>query len=209
MGPNNPPTAVGKLNSDCATNKLWAGLAPTHDILFCYPNTVLISSPTLNQCSNPYTDRCTSGNCNSVYLPSRFGATEDFRDLLDIIDGTFLQFPDCIILFLRDFNADPGSSLSPPNEQGRILQRYLDHWTFMSTHLSLQSQGSLHTYESDAHQSNSVIDHILCPEFFLSNIHVLLNHPINWSDHLPLLAISLSSPPDALVWLGVRPILIV
>ncbi len=50
----------------------------------------------------------------SVYLPSRSGATEDFRDLLGILDSTFLQFPDCVVLFLGDFNADPGSSVSPP-----------------------------------------------------------------------------------------------
>ena len=68
------------------------------------------------------------------------------------MDSAFIQFPDCIILFMGDFNADPGFNMDPPNEQGRILLRYLDRWSYVSVHLSL-GHGSVHTYESEAHKS--------------------------------------------------------
>ena len=86
----------------------------------------------------------------------------------------------------------PGVSKSiPPNEQGIILNRYLQKWDYVSIHihLSFLSGNNIFTYESEAHGSFS-IDHVLCPRFFVSSIQdalVLSDHHLNTSDHLPLL----------------------
>ncbi len=137
----------------------------------------------------------------SVYLPTRSGSTDPFREMLDLMDSIFVRHPDCITLFMGDFNADIGSPMSPPNEQGKILIRYLDRWSYVSTHLFLHSDGPIFTYESDAHHSTSVIDHILCPSSFIPRIEhssVLSHHPLNTSDHIAVhavISISLSPPP--------------
>ena len=60
-----------------------------------------------------------------VYLPSRSRSTEPFCDIMDLLDSAFTHHPDCIILFMGDFNADPGSLHTPANEQGKILCCYL------------------------------------------------------------------------------------
>ena len=131
----------------------------------------------------------------SVYLPARMGSTDNFRDLLDLMDSTFLQYPDCTILFKGDFN-NLGSSISSPNEQCKILRHYLDLWSYVSSHLVHQTHGSSHTFESEAHHSPSDIDHILCPSSFLPRVKksfVLSNHPLNSSDHLAVYASILPS----------------
>ena len=82
-------------------------------------------------------------------------------------------------------------SHSPPNEQGKILNKYLSRWKFISTHLHLCSSLPIYTYESEAHDSLSTIDHILCPSHMLhrfSSSSPLKDHPLNTSDHLPLSA---------------------
>lgn len=125
----------------------------------------------------------------SVYLPTRSASTEPFREMLDIIDSAFILFPNCVILPMGDFNADIGSTSRSPNEQGSILLRYMERWNYVSSHLQLQRDGALHTFESEAHKSLSTIDHILCPASFLVRMvssRVLINHPLNMSDHLPI-----------------------
>ena len=131
----------------------------------------------------------------SVYLPCRSGCTDNFKAVMDELDSAFDLFPNEIILFAGDFNADPGISQGnlncPPNEQGIILNRYLYKWDYVSIHLhpSFFSCNNFYTYESDAHGSQSVIDHVLCPRFFTSTIRdtfVISEHPLNTSDHLPL-----------------------
>ncbi len=118
---------------------------------------------------------------------------------------------------MGDFNADLGNSLHPPGEQGRILQKYLQRWSYVSTHVAL-SHGPLHNYESDAHHTYSTIDHIVCPAFFLPSVlqsHVLTDHPLNLSDHLPghaaiqvpcalLLQLVCRSPVTTHSWLGLN-----
>lgn len=65
------------------------------------------------------------------------------------------------VVIMGDFNADLGllggpMSLSSPNEQGKILNKYLMRWKFVSTHLHLCSLPT-YTYESEAHASLSTI----------------------------------------------------
>ena len=131
----------------------------------------------------------------SVYLPSRSGCTDDFRESLDYLDSLINTLGyDCDIVILGDFNADPGPSggpkcSTPSNEQGKILIQYLNRWNFLSTHLHLGSSLCSHTYESEAHGSFSTIDHILCQEHLLPSFHksfVLEESVLNTSDHLPL-----------------------
>ena len=100
------------------------------------------------------------------------------------------------VVIMGDFNADLGllggpMTHSPPNEQGKILNKYLTRWKFISTHLHLCSSLPIYTYESEAHDSLSTIDHILCPSHMLhkfSSSSLLKDHPLNTSDHLPLSA---------------------
>ena len=130
----------------------------------------------------------------SVYLPSRSGCTDDFRESLDYLDSLISNLglvSDIIII--GDLNADPGPAGGPnsstsSNEQGLIFIQYLKPWNFVSSHLVLSSP-PFHTYESKAHGSLSTIDHILCPSFLLSSFVkscVLEESPLNTSDHLAL-----------------------
>ena len=107
------------------------------------------------------------------------------------------SYPNEIVVFAGDFNANPGVShlnpsfCCPPNEQGIILARYLNKWDYVSVHLhpSLISTNTVFTYESEAHSSLSIIDHVLCPSFYVHNIQAAFvgdDHPLNTSDHLPL-----------------------
>ena len=104
-----------------------------------------------------------------------------------------------------------GPSTTPPNEQARILLRYLARWKFVSAHLNAPSasvRNSSHTYTSEAHHSSSTNDrNILCPKHFQSNLshcRVYDENPLNLSDHLPVVGrlscrmntLTNSSPPS-------------
>ena len=118
---------------------------------------------------------------------------------MDLLDSTFSIFPDCQIVFAGDFNADPGSSSTTPNEQGKIMLRFLTRWSYLSLHLTLPHSGPDFTYESEAHSSVSVLDHILCSDSFLPCVQscgIMSNHPLNLSDHYAVFAsISISTSP--------------
>lgn len=58
----------------------------------------------------------------SVYLPSRSGATDPFRDSLDVIDSALNTYTDCITIVMGDFNADPGTKTSPPMSKAKFLK---------------------------------------------------------------------------------------
>ena len=96
---------------------------------------------------------------------------------------------------MGDFNADLGLLGGPKactevNEQGKIFHRYLRN--FVSTHLRLQTSSLSYTYESEAHSTQSTIDHIICPRHMLPRFQSALSvvdHPLNTSDHHPILAI--------------------
>ena len=131
----------------------------------------------------------------SVYLPCRSGGTDPFKYVMDELDSLFTLFPDDIILFAGDFNANPGVLIDdlsyPPNEQGIILNRYLEKWNYVSSHLqpSLNLSRQFLTHESEAHSSFSILDHVLCPKHFVSEFRsafVDTEHPLNSSDHLPV-----------------------
>ena len=130
----------------------------------------------------------------ACYLPSRAGPTDPFKDSLDYLDSSLTNYGDSIPVILGDLNADPGQSggplaTTPPNEQGKILLRYLTRWNFVSTHLNTPASvgNSSHTYASEAHHSSSTINHILCLKHFQSNLshcRVYDENPLNLSDHL-------------------------
>ena len=133
----------------------------------------------------------------SVYLPSRSGCTDDFKESLDMIDALINTYgTDNHLIFLGDFNADPGLSGGPystvttaSNEQGRILTRYLTNWDYVSVHLHCNSSDHPHTYVSEAHNSKSTIDHIITHRGNLDlfrNVSVLEDDSVNLSDHLPI-----------------------
>jgi hypothetical protein len=48
-----------------------------------------------------------------VYLPSRLGCTEVFRQVLDELESSFLLYPNSRIVFAGDCNADPGKAGGP------------------------------------------------------------------------------------------------
>ena len=87
----------------------------------------------------------------SLYLPSRSGCTDDFKESLDHIDAVINTYGfDNGLVLMGDFNADPGYSGGPleessTNEQGRILSRYLAKWNFLSVHLCLSKNSPTHT----------------------------------------------------------------
>ena len=67
----------------------------------------------------------------SVYLPKRSGATDEFKEALDLLDATLgLYGLDNDVYILGDLNADLGTeggpqACTPANEHGRILLQYL------------------------------------------------------------------------------------
>ena len=136
----------------------------------------------------------------AVYLPSRSGGTDVFKDSLDYVHSVLEQLCfDNDVYILGDFNADPGSEGGPlattsVNEQGHILLRYLKKWEYISTHLQPHSSifhAASHTYVSEAHGSCSTIDHILAPRHLLprfSECMVWEEDPLNLSDRLPVSA---------------------
>ena len=73
---------------------------------------------------------------------------------------------------------------------------------YKSAHLHTSSSISSHTYTSEAHDSSSTIDHILVPEYLLSNFsscRVIEDDPLNLSDHSPIcvsLQVSLLQTPS-------------
>ena len=131
----------------------------------------------------------------SVYLPTRTGCTDIFKESLDYLDSmiNLLGYENDVFI-LGDMNADLGLTGGPMasthiNEQGKILQKYLQRWNFLSAHLHLSPTPATSTYESEAHGSISTIDHILCPSHVLqslSSCHVIEEEPSNNSDHLPI-----------------------
>ena len=142
----------------------------------------------------------------SVYLPTRTGGTDIFKDQMDLIEAYIGLLSDCDVVILGDINADPGSLAGPyvstcTNEQGTILWRYLERWGYLSAHLWTAHAGlATHTYVSEAHSSCSTIDHILLPGHMVGSIGyagVLDEQPLNLSDHLPVLATLSCSVPVA------------
>ena len=133
----------------------------------------------------------------AVYLPSRAGCTDSFKECMDHLGAVIeLLPPGCKVIVMGDFNADLGAlggpmSCSTTNEQGSIFFSYLNAWDFISSHLHLSHSRFTHTYESEAHSSFSTIDYIICLKYLLSSFHsskVLDDHPLNTSDHLPVAA---------------------
>ena len=119
----------------------------------------------------------------SVYLPSRSGCTDVFRESLDQLDAVLESLPPSSdIIILGDFNADPGSqggalSTTRLNEQGRILVPSMVSWNLVSTHLHKSHLSSSHTYESEAHGTLSTIDRVMCQERLLPTESELLPPP--------------------------------
>ena len=79
----------------------------------------------------------------SVYLPTRTGCTDIFKESLDYLDSmiNLLGYENDVFI-LGDMNADLGLSggpmaSTPINEQGKILMQYLKRWNFLSAHLHL------------------------------------------------------------------------
>ena len=158
-----------------------------------------------------------SSNCPlfifCVHLPSRSGCTDVLKEALNQVEAAILLLPPgADIIVMGDFNADLGHlggpmSCTQLNEQGKILHRYLTKWSFVSTHLHLQPNVSLYTYGSDAHSTQSTIDHILCPLGMLPKFvsaPTVTEEQLNTSDHNPVLAVvyhslshSPSSPPTS------------
>ena len=145
----------------------------------------------------------------SVYLPTRSGCTDDFKEMLDQIDALMNTYAcDSDVVYIGDFNADLGPAggpraTTPSNEQGRILQKYLDKWDFVSCHLQRNLNPQSYTYFSEAHNSKSTIDHIIVHSSFLNcitDIKVLEESALNLSDHLPVvcsIALKTSNSPIA------------
>lgn len=125
-----------------------------------------------------------------VYLPSRSGCTDNLESALTTLTLINLLGFESEVIILGDINADPGI-FGEPNELGRILCQYLTRWNYTSVHLYLRSSSHYHTYVSEAHNSQSTIDHILCHFRFLdvfTSAKVLDECPMNTSNHLPISA---------------------
>ena len=143
---------------------------------------------------------------SSVYLPTRSGCTDNFKESLDslsVIAGKYIGKA----IFLGDFNADPGGSMgffssTILNEQGRILVNFLKQWNYTSVHLCLNTPTNpTHTYETDSNNCLSTIDHIIChtsllPSFISCSVVSSASTALNTSEHLPLFGeVSLSNVP--------------
>ena len=133
----------------------------------------------------------------SVYLPTRTGCTDDFKECMDYLDAVLgrLAFDNGVVI-MGDFNADTGSeggplSSTPTNEQGRILLRYLQRWNYLSVHLYNEapglSQSVTHTYCSEAHNTSAPLityslPSICCPTF-LTPLYLRKNRLTSQTTH--------------------------
>ena len=95
---------------------------------------------------------CNPTNCPLfsilVYLPSRSGCTDDFKEALHQMEAIIMLLPPgADIIIMGDFNTDVGHLGGPQsstqlNEQGKILHRHFTRWEFASSHLYLLSTPS-------------------------------------------------------------------
>ena len=131
----------------------------------------------------------------SVYLPTRSGCTDSFKESLDTLQVIEEKLdPSGIVIFAGDLNEDPGNhggplSTTPANEQEHILARYIQSWGFTSAYLHLNDAPSSHTFENPSKQCKSTADHFICTSHNLSYLKsccVIHNHPSNISHHCPL-----------------------
>ena len=133
----------------------------------------------------------------SVYLPTRSGAIEEFREALDQLGAALgLYGLDSDVFVMGDFNADLGRDggikvCTQVNEQGRILLRYIRKWNYCSYQLYLSPSQPTATYESEAHSSLSMIDHLLGPTHLLPSSKPVLLASRNPRTHLTIFPSSL------------------
>ena len=134
----------------------------------------------------------------SVYLPTRTGNADDFKEALDLLDATLSLYRlNNDVYILEDFNADLGAegglrACTPANEQGRFLLRYLHKWKYLSYHLHVSPSQTKHTHESEVHGSLSTIDYFLGPSHMLPSIlcptlKEFLHNPAIFDQHLAIL----------------------
>ena len=77
----------------------------------------------------------------ATYRPCSSGCTDPFKEALDYLDNVISQLSfDSNVIVLGDLNADLGAcrgslATNTPNEQGKILLRYLHKWNYVSVHL--------------------------------------------------------------------------
>ena len=86
---------------------------------------------------------------------------------------------------------DPRPAQKPTNMHGRIFLRYLRKWSFNLYHLHLSPSSQTATYESEAHNNWSTIDHFIGPAHLIplvTQCYVGEEDPLNSSDHLPIIA---------------------
>ena len=87
-------------------------------------------------------------NMLPIYLPTRSGNTDDFKEALDLLDVTLSLYRlNNDVYILGEFNADLVTegglrACSPVNEQGRILLRYLSRWKYLLYNLHLSPSQS-------------------------------------------------------------------
>ena len=136
----------------------------------------------------------------SIYLPTRSGAIEEFREALDQLGAALgLYGLDSDVFVMGDFNADLGRDggikvCTQVNEQGRILLWYISKWNYCSYQLYLSPSQPTATYESEAHSSLSMIDHLLGPTHLLPIFKACFvgeEEPTNPRTHLTIFPSSL------------------
>ena len=86
-----------------------------------------------------------------IYLLTKSGNTDDFKEALDLLDATLSLYRlDNDVYNLGEFNADLVTeggprACTPVNEQGRILLRYLSRWKYLLYNLHLSPSQSTFT----------------------------------------------------------------
>ena len=125
---------------------------------------------------------------------------------MDLLDSCFSLYHNEVLLFSGDLTLILVCLLVPflahqMNKELFLIDTYPNGVMSQSQFLP-QDLSTACIYISDAPSSSSFIDHIICPESFVprfASCSIDLDHPLNVSDHFPVLAkFGLKPPADVL-----------
>ena len=136
-----------------------------------------------------------------VYLPTSDCTLDIYNDHLIEVEALINNHPDCCVIIGSDFNAHVAvaSNLrgnSSQNSHGNLLSNMVCRNDMFSSSLSSNSSGPCYTYFSG--DTRTTTDYFIvdaCLAQFIQKSSVLDHHPLNFSDHLPLM-MSLSICPS-------------
>ena len=142
-----------------------------------------------------------------VYMPSSDQPEEAYSSQLDLVSNILSEITTSSpVLVMGDLNCHLGhlggpKSSDSPNSRGAKWKQVIDHHCLYVPSLSSLAQGPVHTYQCS--DISTTLDYVLgnqATSVALSSCDTIEDHPLNTSDHLPLvtkLSVNLLTRPAA------------